>query len=207
MKDNCGSEHHLLFAKEMLVVRKAIFGLITILFLCASMAHAADLGVLEAEPAQTANLGDMKLNVPVDVPGFGEITITNFEWQDTFYVESGGWGESGYDTSFVSGVEAEYASLRVDILNMLTQPVDYTKEAKVTVTYNENYALSGWVYQYNLDATQSVKSKVTKAIDPYYVGHYKFGSTLPNAIVNDEKSPLKMTINIGDVEMIYNIRK
>ena len=43
-------------------------------------------------------------------------------------------------------------------------------------------------------------------IDPMYSGHYVFGCTLPNAVVNSEK-PLRMVITIDGNELTYNIRK
>ena len=43
-------------------------------------------------------------------------------------------------------------------------------------------------------------------IDPMYAGHYVFGCTLPNAIINST-APLRMEIRLGENELTYNIRK
>lgn len=44
------------------------------------------------------------------------------------------------------------------------------------------------------------------AAGPMYTGHYAFGCTLPNAVVNSKK-PLRMVITIDGNELTYNIRK
>ena len=43
-------------------------------------------------------------------------------------------------------------------------------------------------------------------VGPMYTGHYFFGCTLPNAIVNG-KAPLRMIISLDGLELTFNIRK
>ena len=187
---------------------------LVLLALPIAFASAAELGVQviggNEQELQSAQLDDVKINTPIDVPGFGTITITEFQYQDSFLYIDKGWDSRGFSGTFKSGVEAEFATLRVDILNTNLTSIDYINAngAEVTVTYNDSYQLSGWVYQYNYDVDKAVARKgFTKEIEPFYVGHYMFGCTLPNALAEDKKLPLEMLIKIGEVEITYNIRK
>ena len=170
---------------------------------------AADLGVQIIEPIEgdssrpRGSIDDMKINVPVEVEDFGTITPLVYEFVDTIDYEQGEWDRGGgKDGFFKSGTEADYIILKLDILNTTFSSIDYTNDVTVTVYYKDTYELNGFIYQINLDAGSYVKSNATKAIEPFYLGHYLFGCTLPNSIVNDQKSPLRMVINIGEVVLL-----
>jgi len=182
-----------------------------------SVASAADLGVQiingpDDEAAEPTELDDMKLNEPVEIPGFGSVTIVDVGFVDSITYNRREWNEwgSGFapQPKFESGLDAEYFLLRLDVLNATAKPVDYMKDLSVTVTYKEVYIYTGFVYQYNYDQSKDiVKSVGTNAIGMFYIGHYAIGCTLPNTVVTDKASPLKIVIQLGEHEITYNIRK
>lgn len=124
---------------------------------------------------------------------------------------------------WTSGNETDFAWLKVDIINLQKIEANYTKDIVVKVIYDDEYEYNGWVRQFNYDYSNSeVYSKNQEAgvigwpvclspidemsIKPMYKGHYAFGCTLPNAVVEDKDSPLRMEITVGDHKLTYNIR-
>ena len=122
-----------------------------------------------------------------------------------------------------SGEEADFAWLKVNITNLQKTSVHFMQEIKVKVIYDDEYEYDGWVRQFNYDyANFELYSYNRNAgvigwpvclspvdempIKQLYEGHYAFGCTLPNFIVEDRKSPLRMVIKIGEHELTYNIR-
>ena len=49
--------------------------------------------------------------------------------------------------------------------------------------------------------------KKTEAVDVMYTGTYAFGCTLPNYVIEDKKSPLRIEISMDGNELTYHIRK
>ena len=84
------------------------------------------------------------------------------------------------------------------------------------------YEYNGWVRQFNYDYSKSevYRYKETAVIGwpvclrpvdemsiaPMYKGHYAFGCTIPNTIVEDKEAPLRMIITIGGHVLTYDIR-
>ena len=69
-------------------MKKIALLLAAALLLGIGTAYAADLGVSlvsgpELGAAQNGNLDDMKVNVPVEIPGYATITITDAAYMDT----------------------------------------------------------------------------------------------------------------------------
>ena len=121
-----------------------------------------------------------------------------------------------------SGNEAEFAWLKVDVQNLSKMSFGFIKDISVKVIYDDEYEYDGWVRQFNYDYSKSEIYKYQETtiigwpvclspvdemyISPMYKGHYAFGCTLPNFIVEDNKSPLRMVIKLGEHELTYNIR-
>lgn len=176
---------------------------------------AADMGVdIISAPeteSDTVNLDDLKLNSEAEIDGWGTLKLTSFNYEDELkrYVKGyNNWLDDPYE----SGNEADYAILRMDITNTTFKDKDYLSSVTVRVVYDDAYEFGGWAYQSNFDnygdynQTAAIDSADQFAIAPMYVGHYIFGCTLPNAVVNSKK-PLSMIIIIDGNELTYNIRK
>ena len=201
-----------------------------LVLLCASAALAEGMGVqviggpaVETEPV---SLDDMKMNVDAEIEGWGILTLTKFAIQDKLgYFDPGEKGASRYtyDQYYSSGNEAEFVLLFSDILNTTLSAKDYLESVSVKAVYDDVYEYGGWAYQrnynYGVSDHASVESDKRKqninwainkadqfAIDPMYEGHYIYGCTLPNAVINSTK-PLKLVITIDGNELTYNIRK
>lgn len=195
------------------------------LILSCSAAMAKDgmdvqvIGGPEAD-AEPVSLDDIKLNAAAEAEGQFTFKATSFEYVDYLLYYRGGITDThpvyDRDSQYNSGLEADYAILRADILNEKRNDVDFLKDCNVIVTYDGSYQYGGWAYQYNYDNgdyancgggdVRVIDPKDNFAIGPMYEGHYAFGCTLPNSIVSSKK-PLSMTITLGGNEITYNIRK
>lgn len=205
--------------------------LVLSMLLSASAALAEGMGVQviggpEAE-TEPVSLDDIKLNTPFTIEGYGEFEFTSVAYVD--YLASYGEGRNSYiDRVYSSGKEAQYLLANFDILNNTTAAKDYLAQVEVVVVFNDTYEYKGWCYQYNHNNKSNdysyvktpngenigygnpvehvIATKDNFAIDPMYEGHYVFGCTLPNAVV-ESKEPLKMVITIDGNELTYNVRK
>lgn len=188
---------------------KKIFSMILVLMMLlnASAALAEGMGVQiiggpEAE-TEPVSLDDFKLNIEASIEGYGILTGTSFEYINNLkYLKGGG------TSTYSSGEEADYAILKMDILNDTTAARNYLSSCEVKVIYDDVFEFGGWCYQYDWDHYKEYArmGEDQFPINPMYAGHYCFGCTLPNAVVNSEK-PLQMIITIDGNEITYNIRK
>lgn len=121
-----------------------------------------------------------------------------------------------------SGTEAEFAWLKADVTNLQKTEDSFMNDITVKVIYDDEYEYDGWIRQFNYDYSKSevYRYKETSvigwpvclspvdemSISPMYKGHYAFGCTLPNFVVEDKESPLRMIITIGGNTLTYNIR-
>lgn len=123
-----------------------------------------------------------------------------------------------------SGTDADFAAFYMDITNLQKEDVAYIPQITVKVVFDDDYVFNGWVRQfdYNYDTSRDSSTAedrhygtfIRAALDPadeesigmMYTGHFMFGCTLPNEVVIG-KEPLRMEINLGGNELIYNIRK
>ncbi len=181
-------------------------------------ALAADMGVQiiggpEEEETEPVSMDDIKIDAKIEIPGYGNLTPTSFEYLDKMTVYYA--GDPYYGETFSSGAEAEYALLKMDILNTTTADRNYISSCEVKVIYDEDFEYQGWCYQYdwnksNGDSKKSANQPINSAdvfpIEPMYMGHYCFGCTLPNAVV-EGTAPLSLVINIDGNELTYNVRK
>lgn len=138
-----------------------------------------------------------------------------------YHYTSAGWAESGDSAQFVW--------LRCDITNANKDVKDLTAEIEIKLVYRDEYEYGGWirlidyskmsrnysdgcVSRYGFEKDQHPAQIVlnpenTPAVENMMTGSYVLGCTLPNYVIADEESPLRMEIKIGDNELIYNIRK
>jgi len=138
----------------------------------------------------------------------------NFRWWDA------GWQDSG--------VNAEFAWLLLDLTNLQKKGVNFMEDAAVKVVYQDDYEFAGWIRQVNYDYINVgsegrdvsrlnadtfcpnvvvLDPENVENIDMMYTGTYAFGCTLPNSVVEDTKSPLRIEIKLGENDLTYNIRK
>lgn len=165
------------------------------------------------------SLDNMKVGESVTIDGYGKITITEASVIDKLY----GYKKDQFyaaditrDVVSSSGNEAEYYIIKMDIINLAFSSVNFLKDCSVIATYNDLYKFQGWAHQFNWNNTFSSGRDINKnayihesnefAIGPMYAGHYVFGVTLPNAVI-EGKEPLSIVINIGGNELTYNVRK
>ena len=173
------------------------------------------------------SLDDLQLNTEIPIEGYAIIKATSFEFFDWlgYYGEGQVWVDAR--RRYTTGNEADFAMLRLDITNRMTESKNFLENVKVKVIYENYYEFEGWCYQFNYDnhssdwSDQFFSSNIDKnnqprkwviskkdqfAINPMYAGHYVFGCTLPNAVINGN-APLRMEITIDDNTITYNIRK
>lgn len=179
--------------------------LLTLLMMFAAVTFAAEMGVQviggPATEAELVSLDDIKIGVDITIDDYGVLTPLAYTVQDTLpKAEVYDW--------YRSGTEAEFAVLKIDILNMSMREKSFLEDVEVKVVYDDRYEYGGWAYQfdYNRSAESAIKKDDAFPIGPMYQGHYCFGATLPNAVFN-AKEPLRMVVTIDGHEITYNIRK
>ncbi len=184
-----------------------LFVALVLILGCSSALAVGDTGVQvisapEAE-AESVSLDDIKLKLNIDIDGYGTFCPDEFSYFDYIYVWKG--------NHLFSSLESQYALLRMDITNTTFTAKDYLGSIEVKVIFDDSYEFGGWAYQYDYDNNSSKLDHVIDdskrfAIEPMYMGHYAFGCTLPNAVV-ESKKPLRMVITMDGNELTYNIRK
>ena len=215
--------------KKTLVVTVMLLAVFTLCF-------AADnsMGVKALGNDKTANekvsLDNLVVGKEVEIEDYAIVKPTEFGFFDSLGYYNKGSRDIGaygsmYGGYYYSESEAEFAILRVDLTNTAIEAKDFLKNCSVKVVFNDKYEYEGWSYQSDYDKyadngeyyrLEEDKGKQNKryainrgdqfAISPMYIGHYIFGCTLPNTIVESTK-PLKMIITIDGNELTYNIRK
>ena len=209
-------------------MKKFVSILIVFSMLLGAFAALAEMGVQVIGGAETeteqVSLDDIKLNTEVEIEGWGTLTFTAYEVQDGLgYYRAG--NKKVYDSRdyYRSGKEAEFIVIYADILNTNLKDKNYMENVTIKAVYDDVYEYAGWTYQRNYnngtyswaDMDADVDNQNTRwaineadqfAIAPMYEGHYIYGCTLPNAVV-DSKKPLRMVITIDGNELTYNIRK
>jgi len=212
---------------EDISMKKLIVLMLAVLMVMSTAALGEGMGVqiISGENLLTeeVSLDDLQLNADVEVDGWGNFTALAYKVYDNLHqYKQGKTSVENNWNRFSSGVEAEYVLLQANILNTTNDSHDYLAECEVKVIFNDSTEFAGWFYQYNwdngtkdkdwneLNGIQNKEFVIDKAdqfpIDPWYVGHYAFGCTLPNAVI-ESKAPLAMIITIDGNEITYNIRK
>ncbi len=136
------------------------------------------------------------------------------------------------DASWIdSGETADFLWLLTDITNLQQTGINYPDETEVKVFYQDNYQFDGWICQivydhmeyrdgygnrgvarYGFDKSEypneiTMNKAKNEPIEMMYTGTYAIGCTLPNFVVTDKASPLRLEIKLGDNTLTYHIRK
>jgi len=121
-----------------------------------------------------------------------------------------------------SGLNADFMWLQLDVTNAQKTGVNFMEEIAVKVVYADEYEFAGWVRQANFDYNTSVMRnhwednggpfavihpENEETVNMMYTGTFIIGCTLPNSVVEDKQSPLRIEITMGDNDLTYNIRK
>lgn len=128
-----------------------------------------------------------------------------------------------------SGETADFLWLLTDITNLQQTGVNFPDEVDIKVYYQDNYQFDGWICQiiydhmeyqngdrglsrYGFDKSRypneiTMHETKNEPIEMLYTGTYAIGCTLPNFVVTDKASPLRLEIKLGDNTLTYHIRK
>ena len=160
-------------------------------------------------------LYDIKTGNEYTIDNWGIINVAEAtEWDE--YWNSKGYRSPGYD----GVIESDSIVLTLNITNNTYVPKNYLENVSVKIVYNNQYEITGWwhqlkaSYEYVYDLWTYEEQLVYKylsesdcmKIDPFYQGYYRFGATVPDYIIKDNK-PLYLEVTLGDVIMTYFIRK
>lgn len=152
-----------------------------------------------ADDGEKMTVDDVKFGTAYKIKGFGVVTFTEFSFIDKMNVQ---------DVSNIeSGNEADVAYLKADIRNLGKKEAKFKGTFSVRAVYDDEYDYSGFAGQFDYDRTNRVYLNQDFPIGPMYTGHYGFFCALPNFVVQDKTSPLRMIITINGHEFTYNIRK
>lgn len=201
---------------------KKIFCWVTIVFLAmAGTAWAEADWLLDPVDAGSA-VDNLEIGKTATADGFCSLTVTEFSFQDRLgYYQAGSKSVGSSEDYYLSGDEAEYAVLKADIANAGTEGRDFLSGSEVRMYYGVS-TYGGWAYQQNPDNGTSadisfgvdsgmqnvnwvINSTDNYAVEPDQVGHYVFGCTLPNEVVDDD-GELRMVITIDGNEFTYYVR-
>ena len=121
-----------------------------------------------------------------------------------------------------SGLNADFVWFQLDVTNLQKKSVSFMDEMTVKLVYADEYEFAGWIRQANFDYNTAVyrwNSQTTgapfavidssneEAVDMMYTGTFIIGCTVPNSVVEDKKSPLRIEIKMGENDLTYHIRK
>ena len=213
-------------------MKRLVLLLLILIFMVCSVFADDSMGVKmisnNSKSSSTVSLDDLQLNVDVTIDGYGILKATSFEFFDWLGYYNEGQTNFKSNGRHTTGLEADFAMLRIDITNRMTKPKDFLENVKVKVIFEDFYEYEGWYRQFNYDNgygddwgtgffdsaidrnKQNTKWVINKKdqfqIKPMYTGHYVFGCTLPNAII-ESKGPLRMEITMDGNVITYNIRK
>ena len=163
---------------------------------------------------------DIRINSPLEVPGYAVFTLTSAGYHDALSADSAGFEDTSDGVSPVySGADTEYLVLYMDIQNLTGAPVEYTSLLNVTVGYRNSSLYGGFVYQCNYDLqgeesyvqalsqrqTYPLKLTANRTIAPNEIGHYVLGCTLPQDVADDRTSSSYVSVKFGAYEIIYPV--
>ena len=154
-------------------------------------------------------LDDLVLGAEYDVEGFGILKLNACSFADKlWHLDGKGYSGSGDKYVYKSGADAEYLLLQIGIVNTGMEPRRYLPGVAVKAVSAGRYEFEGWAHQY--DWNKSKDSVLPEALNfeigMMYEGHYVFGCTLPNAVVNGD-TPLRIELTIGGHRFVYQVRR
>ncbi len=114
-----------------------------------------------------------------------------------------------YDEKIVrANSEAQNIYLYVEVTNLAPQKQLFFKDAQVVVIYTTDrgeYKFGGSVEQGSSSRDFNNAGRVSKEIEPLYVGCYRFRCIVPNYVI-DNPGPIRMEITFGEYTMTWNAR-
>ena len=144
-----------------------------------------------------------------------ECSVYSKRYNDAF------WCESGDNASFLW--------FRVDMTNTNSEIENLTDLITVQAVYRDEFKFGGWIRQvdYTKFSANTSNGGVTRmgfenslypmqvVMNPSKVepagfmttSTYILGCTLPNYVIEDKESPLRLEFTVGEHEMTYHIRK
>ena len=175
----------------------------------------------ESEPV---SLDNVKLGREIEIEGYGILCPDKHLIEEGFCVYKAGSNQRVTENR--AGSDADFLIFYMDITNNTASEKDYLGQVSVKVVFDGVYEYGGWYFQRNYNnktwgsrsdapwTDYNNKQNTMYGIDhadefsigPWYQGHYIFGCTLPNAVLNSTK-PLKMIITLDGNEITYNVRK
>ena len=199
---------------------KKVFLFVILVFMLTFGSTCAQTAWNTAQDCQTPHKGpcflyDIKVGKEYTIDNVGIINIIEmYQWDE--YWNSIGYRSANYDDV----LQADSIVLMIGITNTTFAPKNYLDRVSVRMVYNNQFEIKGWwhqlldKYEYVYDTWVYEQKQVFKYIsesnifdiEPFYQGYYRFGVTVPDYIVKDKK-PLYLEITIGDVSMVYVIRK
>ena len=183
-----------------------LFVVLTVLLTVSSVFAQGGIQIINPQNNNSSNmdyLDNVKVGSEYEIEDWGIITIYNYATLVDYT------DETGYKDDLIQNYSdkpgADTVILCMDIVNITLKAKNYLKNISVKTVYDDKYTIDGWWVQQDKDR-KSLKSSQVFEIDPFYEGHYMFGTTVSDYIMKDSK-PLRMVITIDDIELTYNIRK
>ena len=208
------------------------------------------LGVACADDDDKMTFDDVTFGKAYKIKGYASVTLLGFKFVDMYAQWEDGKASSAQRNEYMersplsvfshkssghnigshylncdfkmSGEEADFAWLKLDIVNLQKNEATFMKDVSVKIIYDDEYEYDGWVRQFNYDFSNSEIYRYQEKnaigwpvclspvdempIKPMYKGHYAFGCTLPNFVVEDKSASLRMVIIMDDHKLTYNIR-
>ena len=166
--------------------------------------------------------GDLRPGETVSADGLFSARATAFDFGDRLgYYRQGATEPGGSGDYYLSGDDALYALLKMDIDNTSASPADYL-EGCVVKAYCDGMAYGGWAFQQNYangisadlaygeDSERQNTAWVINAADGFPIepgqrGHYVFGCTLPVDVARGG-SALMLAVTVQGAQLSYEIR-
>lgn len=119
-----------------------------------------------------------------------------------------GINTTSFNYSVDSGTEADFVYIRFDMRNLAKKAANLLRTMTVKVIYDDEYEYYGFAVQYDYERSTKFYARYDMPpIASLYTGHFGLFCAVPNAVVADTESPLRMIITINGHEFTYNIRK
>ena len=159
-------------------------------------------------------IDDIQVNEEYTIDDLGIVKVGGVEQWDEY------WNSVGYRKADYDGIlQADTIVLMLDITNITFTPKNFLEKVNVKMVYNDQYEINGWwhqlkeEYEYVYDFWTYEEKQVYKyvsqsnimEIEPFYQGYYRFGVTVPDYIINDNK-PLYLEVFLNGVTLTYYIR-
>ena len=191
---------------------KRLILVIAFLLLLSSIAALSETGFEFFLPDSPGSYDDIQIGEPVSVDASFAFTATSFDYETCIGFYQAGTTDVGSSEDYYNTEEGtQFAILKADIDNLDVVAFNYLENCEIKV-FDEKNTYGGWAFQQNFNNSimadlsygkdserQNTNWVINKsdvfAIEPSDRGHYVFGCTLPNDVVN-KNTPLRMEITI-----------